>query len=94
MGYAYNLKNSLKDWHFEGNRLLLLTKNALMKRCQKIWAGPSPAPPHLDKIQRNTELSVFFSGERPFFPFKTFSLMKQIKIVDKGFIKSSYDNMI
>ena len=29
-----------KFWHLGGNRLLLLTKNALMKRCQKIWAGP------------------------------------------------------
>ena len=38
------IKNSLKFkyWHFGGNRLLLLTKNALMKRCQKIWAGPCP----------------------------------------------------
>ena len=25
-----------------GKRLLLLTKNALMKRWQKVWAGPSP----------------------------------------------------
>ena len=30
-----------------------------MKRCQKIWAGPSP---HLDKIQKNNS---FFSGNLP-----------------------------
>ena len=30
-------------WHFGGTRLLLLTKDALIKWYQKIWA----APPHL-----------------------------------------------
>ena len=30
---------------------LLLTKNALMKRYQQIWAAP---PPHLDKILKNS----------------------------------------
>ena len=41
-GHVYNLKKSSNYWHFGGNRLHLLTKNALMKRCQKNWAGPSP----------------------------------------------------
>ena len=39
-----------------------MTKNALMKRCQKIWAGP---PPHSDKIQNN---SSFVSGTLPSVP--------------------------
>ena len=32
VGHEYNLKNSSNYWHFGGSRLLLLTKNALMKR--------------------------------------------------------------
>ena len=33
----------LDNLKFVGNRLLLLTKNALMKSGQKIWAGPPPS---------------------------------------------------
>ena len=44
VGHVYNLKTaqSSKYWHVGGNRLLLLTKNALMKSGQTNWAGPSP----------------------------------------------------
>ena len=44
VGHVYNLKTaeSSNYWHFRGNRLLLLTKNALMKRCQKFGQGPLP----------------------------------------------------
>ena len=42
MAHVNNLKNSLQYWHFGGNRLLLLTKNTLMKRWQKSRQGPPP----------------------------------------------------
>ena len=43
--WVYNLKTVYGSnyWHFGGNSLHLLTKYALMKRWQKIWAGPSPS---------------------------------------------------
>ena len=54
-------------FHFGGNRLLLLTKNALKKRCQKIWVGPSP-PLIWTKSKRT-----------PAFYRKTFSNLRQKK---------------
>ena len=43
-------------WHFVGNRLLILTKNA-----KKNWVGPSP-PPDLEKNPKEQQL---FSGTLP-----------------------------
>ena len=45
-----------------------------MKRCQKIWAGRSPPPPHLSKIQKNSSL---------FREFNLFLLLPQALTKDK-----------
>ena len=69
MTYIYNLQNSKKInyWHFGGKRLLLLTKNTLMKSCRNIWAGPSS--PHLDKTKSGSPtlllMEVLKSGGDP-----------------------------
>ena len=47
-------------WHFGGNKLLLLTKNALVKRCQKIWAGSSPP-----SLGQNPKEQQFFLRRPP-----------------------------
>ena len=44
-------------WHFGGNKLLLLTKNAHMKRCQKIGQGPPPP-----SFGKNPKEQLFFFG--------------------------------
>ena len=67
------LQNKHCHWHFGFNKLLLLTKKSLMKRCQKIWVGPNP--PHLNKIQKN---SSFFQEQLPnlFWGFSSLQLWK------------------
>ena len=64
MLYINNLKTveSSNCWHVGGNRLLLLTKNALMKRWQKIWAGP---PPLIWTKSKRT--ATFFRDGVPYF---------------------------
>ena len=55
--YTYNLKKTVLSsnyWHIGGNRLPLLTKNALMKRCQKFWAAPPPS------FEQNLKEQQFF----------------------------------
>ena len=49
------------QWHFGGSRLILVTKNPLMKRSQK-KIGHGPPSLHLDKIQK---YSSFSSWDRP-----------------------------
>ena len=41
--YVYNLKYSSNNWQFGRHRLLLLTKNAILEKMPKKWAGPPPA---------------------------------------------------
>ena len=49
---------SFNYWHFGGNRLLLLTKNALIKGDKKF--GQGPPPPHPSFAQNPKEQQFFF----------------------------------
>ena len=57
---TYKTVLSSNYWHFGGNWLLLSTKSALMKRLQKIWAGPSSPPP---LIWTKSKRTAFFSQD-------------------------------
>ena len=52
----YNLKNSLKFklLAFWRKKTPFIGQNCTYEKVSKIWAGQSPQPPHLDKIQKNS----------------------------------------
>ena len=57
MGHVYNLKTVYGSnyWHFGGNRLLLLAKNALDK---KFGQGPPPAPQFGKLVQLFSDVKI------------------------------------
>ena len=61
----YILYNILHILHIGLNRLLLLTENAFMKRCQKFWARHSPPPLIWTKSKR----TVFFRESVPYISY-------------------------
>ena len=59
-GHLHNLKNSLEFKllaFWRENKNTFIDQKCTYEKVTKIWAGPSPTPPQLEKIQKN---SIFF----------------------------------